>query len=174
LTTLDGRDPHGPAEGTLTQLAGLAHRAVAELDEAAGVILAPALPIDHLDAVPDDRLYGFAHFWEAWPRRAGKRLHRGHAEAQWKTLTLRQRKAAWRGAVNYAMACDLGTQGAIDAFRWLRDRSWDDWQEPPTPHRPPGTAATTNAAAAANIRTGQTSLIPAAYQPASTAIGTGA
>ncbi len=174
LTTLTGRDPHAPAGGTLGQLAALARRALAEIDEAAGVALAPALPIDHLDAVPDDRLYGFQHFWEAWPRRGGKRLHRSKAEAVWVTLTLRQRKAAWRGAVHYAQACDLGTQGAIDAFRWLRDRSWDDWQEPPTAPRRPGTAAASIAAAAANIRSGQTSLIPAAYQPARTAIGTGA
>lgn len=171
LSTLTARGPDCPAGQTLDTLAALARRAVTELDDATGVVLAPALPIDHLDAIPDDRLYGFPHFWDAWPRRGGKRLHRGQAEAVWATLTLRQRKAAWRGAVHYAQACDLGTQGAMDAFRWLRDRSWDDWQEPPTAQPRAGTAAVSIAAAAANIRTGQTSLIPAAYQP--TALGTG-
>jgi hypothetical protein len=78
-------------------------------------------------------LYGFAAFWDRWPRRNGKRLDRGKAERIWGKLTLEQRRAAYVGAGHYAAACELGSQGAMDAFRWLRDHKWADWQEPATP-----------------------------------------
>lgn len=93
----------------------------------------PSSPAAADDTPAADDLTGFDAFWEAWPKRGGKRLYRGKAEDQWRKLTLEQRRAAYRGARHYAAASDAGTQGAMDAFRWLRDGAWTDWQEPADP-----------------------------------------
>ena len=76
---------------------------------------------------PDD---GFDHFWQAWPRRNGKKLAKDKAHRAWSRLTLPDRRDAYRGAKNYAAASDAEMAGAKDAFRWLQGREWDDWQEP--------------------------------------------
>jgi hypothetical protein len=73
---------------------------------------------------------GFVEFWTEWPARNGKKLNKAKALAIWRRLNLDERKAAWRGARNYAAASNARAAGAMDAFRWLRDRLWDDWQEP--------------------------------------------
>lgn len=80
-------------------------------------------------------LLGFEAFWSAWPERNGKKLHRAKAEPLWARLDAGGRRAALRGALNYADASRAGLAGAMDAFRWLRDRGWDDWQEPAVPDR---------------------------------------
>jgi helix-turn-helix protein len=127
--------------------------------ERAGLALVPTTEVAVIADL--DPLYGFDHFWDAWPRRGGKRLYRGRAEDQWKRLDLDERKAAWRGAINYATASANGTQGAMDAFRWLRDRSWVDWQEPPSAPAKPGTSSASISAAADRIRNGNSSLFGA-------------
>lgn len=73
---------------------------------------------------------GFVEFWNEWPARNGKKLNKAKALAIWRRLDLDTRKAAWRGARHYAAASNAGAAGAMDAFRWLRDRLWDEWQEP--------------------------------------------
>lgn len=83
-----------------------------------------------VEDVTDDTLRGFEEFWEAWPRRGGKKINRGKAETQWRKLSLTDRRDAYRGAINYAAASEAGVQGAMDAFRWLRDKSWPEWQDP--------------------------------------------
>ncbi len=80
---------------------------------------------------PVDPLVGFDHFWDAWPKRNGKKIAKGDAQKQWARLSYAEKKAAYRGALNYDLACKAGSQGAMDAFRWLRDRRWEDWQTPP-------------------------------------------
>lgn len=81
----------------------------------------------------DDPLYGFEPFWERWPKRNGKRLNRNKAERQWKRLTLTEKRQCYIGAGHYAEASAFGGQGAMDAFRWLQDRLWVEWQEPALP-----------------------------------------
>lgn len=80
-----------------------------------------------------DPLLGFPDFWEQYPKRNGKREGRGKAEQVWRRLSYEERKAAWRGACHYGRACDSGLTIAADAFRWLRDRRWEDWQDPAIP-----------------------------------------
>lgn len=81
--------------------------------------------------VGPDPLRGFEEFWQRWPMRNGKRLHKNKAQGFWRKMSLEEKRAAYRAAANYALACDQGTQGRMDAFRWLRDRLWEEWQEPP-------------------------------------------
>ena len=78
----------------------------------------------------DDPLRGFDKFWTAYPARNGKRLGKTKAADRWRPLDLEQRRAAYRGARNYALACDGDLTIAKDAERWLRDHCWTDWQEP--------------------------------------------
>lgn len=87
-------------------------------------------PLRDVEDVTDDTLRGFEEFWKAWPRRNGKKLYRAKAETQWRKLSLTDRREAYRGAVNYAKASEAGAAGAMDAFRWLRDKCWPDWQDP--------------------------------------------
>jgi hypothetical protein len=90
--------------------------------------------INYSDNSKSDPLHGFPQFWEQYPRRNGKRLHKSEAQKQWAKLSLDDRRAAWRGAVNYAEAITRGLHlAAQDAFRWLRERAWEDWQEPAEP-----------------------------------------
>ncbi|MDE1904854.1 MAG: hypothetical protein KGH75_00200 [Rhodospirillales bacterium] len=77
-------------------------------------------------------LTGFDEFWKAYPRRNGRRLGRGKCVERWIRLTLDDRRAAWRGAVHYAHDVDAGLTIAKDPDRWLRDRCWEDWQDPPS------------------------------------------
>lgn len=76
---------------------------------------------------------GFNHFWEAWPKRNGKKLGKEKAHRAWSKLTLPERRDAFRGAKNYAKASQQGLAGAKDAFRWLQGREWPEWQEPAQP-----------------------------------------
>lgn len=73
----------------------------------------------------------FETFWNLYPRRNGKRLYKAKALKIWRRLTDPDRAAALIGAKFYAKACSDGLQlAAADAFRWLRDEAWTDWQEP--------------------------------------------
>jgi hypothetical protein len=83
-----------------------------------------------------DPLLGFQQFWDVYPQRNGKRLGRGKVERMWAKLTLDDRRAAWRGARNYAAGLADSGLSAADPERWVRDRRWTDWQTPATPDRP--------------------------------------
>jgi hypothetical protein len=74
---------------------------------------------------------GFADFWDQYPPRDGKKLDKGKAQAAWKRMSKRDRAAAMVGVGHYAAS----GQRAKDAFRWLRDSCWDDWQTPAAPDR---------------------------------------
>lgn len=83
----------------------------------------------------DDAAESFEHFWREYPRRNGKREGKAKALAQWRRLSIDDRRAAWRGARHYATLCNTpNAQRAADAWRWLRDRRWPDWQEPAIPN----------------------------------------
>jgi hypothetical protein len=72
----------------------------------------------------------FDDFWEAYPRRNGKRVGRALAAARWNPLTTAERAAVIVGAGHYGRAVAEGLTIAKDPARWLRDRCWVDWQEP--------------------------------------------
>lgn len=81
----------------------------------------------------DDR---FDEFWDEYPARNGKKLNKAKAHQQWRDKVPEdQRDAAIVGAMNYADAYrrDMPGVGAMDAFRWLRDLQWTDWQTPAEP-----------------------------------------
>lgn len=86
-----------------------------------------------VDREEDDR---FEEFWNTYPARNGKKLHKAKAKQQWKSrVRTDERDAAIQGATHYRLAYENGLPGvgAMDAFRWLRDRCWPDWQEPSEP-----------------------------------------
>lgn len=79
----------------------------------------------------DEAVASFAHFWEAYPKRDGKRIGKAEALAFWRKMPYDDRKAAWRGACNLSRAVAAGGRHGIkDPIRFLRHRAFDDWQEP--------------------------------------------
>lgn len=83
-----------------------------------------------VDDPRNDPEYGFDRFWDAWPKRNGKKIGKRDALKKWRVLSYEDKSSAFRGARNYAVASDAGLAGAMDAFRWLEKRRWEDWQEP--------------------------------------------
>lgn len=79
-----------------------------------------------------DLIEGFNDFWRIYPARDGKKLEKRKAEDQWKRMSKAKRNAALVGVANYAAS----GQRPKDAFRWLRDECWEDWQTPAEPDRP--------------------------------------
>jgi hypothetical protein len=71
----------------------------------------------------------FEDFWTVYPERHTKKLAKGKAAEAWKRLKNTERDLAAVAVVHYRAACDQGLL-AKDAFRWLRDRSFNDWQTP--------------------------------------------
>lgn len=79
----------------------------------------------------DEAARQFEHFWAAYPKRDGKRIGKQKSLERWRRLSIDERRAARRGAVNLAQAVEAGGRfGVKDPERWLRDRCWEDWQEP--------------------------------------------
>lgn len=76
-----------------------------------------------------DPNYGFDKFWTAYPPRKGHKLNKAKALAIWRKLTYDEKRDAWRGAKNLAVAAEVDDFYPVDAFRWLRDRSWPEWME---------------------------------------------
>lgn len=75
----------------------------------------------------------FERFWDSYPRRDGKRVGKAKALDVWRRLTAAERERATIGVAHYAAS---GWR-AKDAERWLRDKAFDDWQEPATPDAEP-------------------------------------
>lgn len=71
-------------------------------------------------------------FWLNYPRRHGRRVGKPKALAKWKKLNRTDQEAALRGVKNYAAHCERTDTWPKDAERWLRDRLWEEWQDPPT------------------------------------------
>lgn len=77
-----------------------------------------------------------ADFWQPYPKRDGKKLGKKQAEEQWKKLTEPDRTKVATAVVHYRRAADDPKVFCPikDPWRWLRDRWFDDWQEPAQPH----------------------------------------
>lgn len=78
----------------------------------------------------------FEQFWQAYPKRHGKKPGKGNAFVEWRKLTWEQRRRAYLGAVNLAASDQL----AKDPERFLRRSKggkgsfpFDDWQTPAEP-----------------------------------------
>lgn len=76
-------------------------------------------------------LGGFDAFWNAYPKRNGKRIGRSQCEQKWKTLSPEDRADAYIGAANYSQACEKGLTLAKDPERFLKGRVWVDWLDGP-------------------------------------------
>lgn len=76
----------------------------------------------------------FDAFWNQYPRRDGKRVGRGKAEALWAKLTDDDKRLVLVAVGHYQAACAAG-RWPMDAERWLRDRDgWAvEWQTPAAP-----------------------------------------
>lgn len=72
----------------------------------------------------------FKTFWDQYPKRNGARVGRAKALVQWSKLTRPQRSAAMAGLVNYERFCTETGTWPKDAERWVRDKLWQDWQQP--------------------------------------------
>lgn len=72
----------------------------------------------------------FENFWQTYPMRNGRRLGRKQAEEQWRKLSDPEREQALVAARVYAKACAGGDTIAKDAFRWIRDRAFEEWALP--------------------------------------------
>jgi hypothetical protein len=73
----------------------------------------------------------FTPFWKTYPPNAkGIKPDKQLALRQWDKLSASDRELALVGVKHYADACRDGTF-AKHAHRWLRDRTFEDWQEPP-------------------------------------------
>lgn len=72
----------------------------------------------------------FSEFWEAYPKRNGKRIGKSQAQAVWKRRTKVERVKALAAVVNYRQACDDGITIAKDAHRWLSGGTFNDWMTP--------------------------------------------
>lgn len=85
-------------------------------------------PSQRTDACTPER---FEKFWSAYPARHGKKLGKGPTRERFEKLTYDEQRAAWIGAKNLAVSIAAGgTFGPPDPDRWLRDRRWEDWEEP--------------------------------------------
>jgi len=78
-----------------------------------------------------ESLCGFEKFWKAYPKRNGKRLERKAALTQFSRLKETEIPLVMVAVKHYS---DSG-QIPKDAFRWLRDRCWDEWQTPAVKER---------------------------------------
>lgn len=85
-------------------------------------------------AKPEPDPPGFNDFWQAYPKRDGKRRGRAKSVKLWRQLVrVAERDAVIAGARHYADSPDAKKNYAKDPERWLRDKCWLDWQEPPDP-----------------------------------------
>lgn len=78
-----------------------------------------------------DTLDAFEQFWDIYPARNGRKRDKAKARTQWGRLSQAERDNALQAVRHYADE----EQFVKDAFRWLRDRSFDDWLSPAEPDR---------------------------------------
>lgn len=74
--------------------------------------------------------YGFERFWDRYPKRNNKRLHKADTLTVWRRMTYPEKAEAYAACEHYAKACDDGLFIAQDAHRWLRGKEWREWQTP--------------------------------------------
>ena len=82
-----------------------------------------------------ERERAFDEFWNLYPMRNGRKLHKAKAQEQFARIKPDDWQQVVAGARNYARACASGETIAADAFRWLRDRSFAEWAEPASGQR---------------------------------------
>ncbi len=124
----DEREPLNESQGTRKASAPTAPARALPLDD---VETDQTPPLVALARGTD--MTGFDAFWDAYPKRNGKRVGRRACEVLWGKLNLPDRRAAWRGARHYADAVRADLTIAKDPERFLRHRVWEDWQEPASP-----------------------------------------
>lgn len=74
----------------------------------------------------------FNEFWTSWPKRDGRKVGKPSALAQWRKLKPTDRTTALTAVANYATERGgPGQTNPADAHRWLRDRQFDEWVDPP-------------------------------------------
>lgn len=73
----------------------------------------------------------FERFWQAYPKRDGIRSGKKQALDQWKKLADADRDLAMIAVEHYRVAAEDPSVfcPVRDAWRWLRDRLFEDWQE---------------------------------------------
>ena len=77
---------------------------------------------------------GFSEFWDAYPRREGRKVGKAQALAQWQKLTHTDQRQALIAVRHYA--AERGGPGQLspeDAQRWLRHETWRAFVDPPEP-----------------------------------------
>ena len=72
--------------------------------------------------------YRFEDFWLTYPTRQGKKVGKRQARDEWLKMTYAEKGLAFRGARNMARA---GEEYPPDAHRWLKRKTWEDWQAAP-------------------------------------------
>ena len=72
----------------------------------------------------------FETFWKAYPGRRGMKRCKALASRQFNSLSAIDQEQATEAAVIYAGSSDARSGFAKDAFRWLRDRLFEDWLDP--------------------------------------------
>lgn len=78
-----------------------------------------------------DKDRGFDVFWEAYPKRNGKRLGKAKALTRWRALALDTKRRAYAATVHYAAAVDSGATIAKDPERFLANAYFEDWADGP-------------------------------------------
>ena len=71
----------------------------------------------------------FAAFWEAYPKRNGRKVGKDKAAALFANLSPDDRQLAVQAARNYAASDDSNRGYARDAERFLKSSYWRDWLE---------------------------------------------
>lgn len=72
----------------------------------------------------------FAAFWDAYPPTNGVKRERARARDQFAALDVDDRRRAYRGAVNVYVHWQATGEIPRYAFRFLRDRTFDEFQRP--------------------------------------------
>ena len=82
-----------------------------------------------------------SQFWTVYPPRNGKRREKKKALDQFKRIPEKDIPKILLGVRNYQQSKEVLRGYAKDAFRWIRDRSYMDWQTPdePEPFKETGT-----------------------------------
>lgn len=95
----------------------------------------------------------FDQFWNAYPKRDGRRVGKAKALAQWRKLDASDRATTLHAVANYATERGgIDQTQPADAHRWLRDHAFDEWAEPAD--RAPGRASTIDRLAELRARKG--------------------
>lgn len=68
-------------------------------------------------------------FWSRYPKRNGKHLNKRAGQNELNKISSKEIEAVLRGAENFAKSKQARDGFAPDAYRWLRRKSWEEWQD---------------------------------------------